>query len=222
MAWATMPTGRPFYAMRFIQGDSLKEAIAAFHGDEAVEEGPGRARLSRLRELLRRFTDVCNAIAYAHSRGVLHRDLKPGQHHAGPLRRDSGGRLGPGQAGGRVGSSGDGSSLMEGPIRLSGLSGSRAETLAGLADRDAGVHASPEQVTGADRLGPATDIYGLGATLYCLLTGQSPVESNDLGEVDPPGRARRDPPAAVDRPDDPQAAGGDLPEGDGDRAGGSL
>ena len=26
--------GRPFYAMRFIQGDSLKEAIAAFHGDE--------------------------------------------------------------------------------------------------------------------------------------------------------------------------------------------
>ena len=60
--------GRPFYAMRFIQGDSLKEAIAAFHGDEGLKKD-SITRMSRLRELLRRFTDVCNAIAYAHSRG---------------------------------------------------------------------------------------------------------------------------------------------------------
>ena len=71
-------TGRPFYAMRFIQGDSLKEAIAAFHGVVALNMNPD-ARATRLSgELLRRFTDVCNAIAYAHSRGVLHRDIKPG------------------------------------------------------------------------------------------------------------------------------------------------
>ena len=38
---------------------------------------PGRQSLD-LRGLLRRFTDVCNAIDYAHSRGVLHRDIKPG------------------------------------------------------------------------------------------------------------------------------------------------
>ena len=76
-------SGRPFYAMRFIQGDSLKEAIAAFHGDEGLKKDPV-ARMSRLRELLRRFTDVCNAVAYAHSRGVLHRDLKPGNIMLGP------------------------------------------------------------------------------------------------------------------------------------------
>ena len=69
--------GRPYYAMRFIRGDSLQEAINQFHGDAALQKEPGRRSLE-LRKLLRRFTDVCNAIDYAHSRGVLHRDIKPG------------------------------------------------------------------------------------------------------------------------------------------------
>ena len=69
--------GRPYYAMRFIQGDSLKEAIERFHTDVALKTNPGRRSLD-LRRLLRRFMDVCNAIDYAHSRGVLHRDIKPG------------------------------------------------------------------------------------------------------------------------------------------------
>src|SRR5262249_38938352 len=68
--------GRPFYAMRLIKGDSLKDAIARFH----ETEGPGRdagEQVVEFRKLLGRFIDVCNAIAYAHSRGVLHRDIKP-------------------------------------------------------------------------------------------------------------------------------------------------
>ena len=84
--------GRPFYAMRFIRGDSLKEAIEQFHknsnADSAIErrktlgDNPRNLRLNfsslDFHRLLRRFIDVCNAIAYAHSRGILHRDLKPG------------------------------------------------------------------------------------------------------------------------------------------------
>src|SRR5262249_14957290 len=70
------PDGRPYYAMRFIKGHSLKEAIKCFHQwpSGRREDGP---RTLELRQLLRRFVDVCNAVAYAHSRGVLHRDLKP-------------------------------------------------------------------------------------------------------------------------------------------------
>src|SRR5205823_14269621 len=72
------PDGRPFYAMRLIKGESLKEAIRRFH---QVEKQPGRdpgASALELRELLGRLLAVCDAMAYAHSRGVLHRDLKPG------------------------------------------------------------------------------------------------------------------------------------------------
>src|SRR5262245_23062779 len=72
----THADGRPYYAMRLIKGDSLKEAIAAYHVDEGLRRQPGRRSLE-LRKLLRRFLDVCNAIEFAHSRGVLHRDLKP-------------------------------------------------------------------------------------------------------------------------------------------------
>src|SRR3954470_4410163 len=85
--------GRPYYAMRFIRGDSLKEAIESFRADDGLKHDPGRRSLEFLK-LLRRFLDVCNAIEYAHSRGVLHRDIKPGNvivgRHGEPLVVDWG------------------------------------------------------------------------------------------------------------------------------------
>jgi len=71
------PAGRPFYAMRFIRGDSLKDAIKKFYESKDIQKNVSERRLV-FRNLLKRFIDVCEAIHYAHTRGILHRDLKPG------------------------------------------------------------------------------------------------------------------------------------------------
>src|SRR5262245_27970651 len=63
--------GRPFYAMRFVQGESLRSSIRRFH-----DAKPPRFDGVEFRQLLAHFVAVCQAIAYAHSRGILHRDLK--------------------------------------------------------------------------------------------------------------------------------------------------
>src|SRR5258708_5376361 len=64
------PDGRPYYAMRFIHGESLYEAIEHFHKADAAGRDPGERSLA-MRNLLSRFVTVCNAIAYAHARGVV-------------------------------------------------------------------------------------------------------------------------------------------------------
>jgi len=67
--------GQPYYAMRFIRGEDLRTRIKAFHASRN-ETGAAFDGMP-LRQLLRRFLDICNAVEYAHARGVLHRDLKP-------------------------------------------------------------------------------------------------------------------------------------------------
>ena len=62
----------PYYTMRFVKGRTLSEAIRAFHKRRAT----GHADTVEQVGLLTAFIGVCHAIAYAHSRGVIHRDLK--------------------------------------------------------------------------------------------------------------------------------------------------
>src|SRR5262249_54023633 len=73
----------PFYTMPFIEGQTLQQAIHAFHGDDSLRRDPGRRRL-KFRGLLQQFIAACNTVAYAHDQGVVHRDLKPSNVMLGP------------------------------------------------------------------------------------------------------------------------------------------
>jgi serine/threonine-protein kinase len=212
--------GRPYYAMRFIRGESLKSAINQFHRAETTDRDPGERALS-MRRLLTHFVDVCEAIAYAHSRGVLHRDLKPANVMIGkygetlvvdwglakPLGRcfpqDEGPATGvlrtyldrDGREDGTVTLDalavelpgdeprrGDQETFRERPLLPPSL-GRSSETIAG-SRVGTPSFMSPEQAAGhIDQLGPATDIYSLGATFYNILTGRPPFVGTDLSKT---------------------------------------
>jgi tetratricopeptide (TPR) repeat protein/tRNA A-37 threonylcarbamoyl transferase component Bud32 len=193
--------GRPYYAMRFIRGKSLKEAIARFHASGGPGHDPGRRALE-MRQLLGRFIGVCNAIAYAHSRWVLHRDIKPDNILLGPFGETLVVDWGLAKAWNPPGPTV--SASEEHPLRPTSVSWIAPERLG--APIGTPQYMSPEQAAGElDRLGPTSDVYGLGATLYALLTGKDsfPDRETDTvlrkvrrGEFLPPRRVNpRVPPA---------------------------
>jgi eukaryotic-like serine/threonine-protein kinase len=138
----------PYYAMRFVAGETLQAAADRSHA------GNGE-----LRPLVRAVGLVCEAVAYAHARGVLHRDLKPANVMLGPY--------------GEV-------LVMDWGLARA------ADAPADEPGRAKGSPAfmSPEQASGHwDRVGPAADVYSLGATLYYVLAGRPPYEGDSGREV---------------------------------------
>ncbi len=172
--------GRPFYAMRFIDGESLQGAINAFHRESSDLDATSYNL--RLRQLLTRFLDVCEAIAYAHARGVLHRDLKPSNVMLGPYGETLIIDWGLAKATGRSSVAPERDGLRTGPLVVPSSDESdltREGKVLGTPS-----YMSPEQASGQkEALGPTTDIYSLGAILYAVLTGRAPVEGSSNLEV---------------------------------------
>ncbi len=158
--------GRPYYAMRFIQGEALKTAIHRLHVD--AEGGP-----MGLRGLIGRLIDVCNAVAYAHSRGVIHRDIKPSNIMLGRYGETLLVDWGLAKAIDRPETAA--TAYDEEELRPSWSGGSG--TLPGY-PMGTPRYMSPEQAMGRlGTVGIASDIFGLGATLHCILTGRPPLDS---------------------------------------------
>jgi len=131
--------GHPFIAMQLIEGQSLGEAVAARPLEQKV--------------LL--VKQVAEAVQAAHSLGLIHRDLKPGNVM---VETTADGRLHP-----YVVDFGLVRELGAEPLTLAGETMGTPSFMA------------PEQATGdAARIDRRTDVYGLGATLYALIAGQPP------------------------------------------------
>ena len=164
--------GRQFYAMRFIDGHTLDEAIQRYYAQQVDHEGHQGVAFH---DLLNRFVSVCNTIAYAHNRGIVHRDIKPDNVMLGrygetivvdwglacPVARDE-----------RLRQSGE-LTLMPQSAGSGSSSGNGAGTPA---------YMSPEQASELTPT-PSSDIYSLGATLFKILTGVPPVAGNSLVEI---------------------------------------
>lgn len=169
-ALGTDRDGRPFYAMRFVDGQTFKDAIDEYH------KSP---RPADLKALLRRFVMVCQTMAYAHNRGAIHRDLKPANIMLGRFGETL------------VMDWGLAKPIDDGKSEGSTVGLLAQQQLAGRPDLtgpDAVVgtpaYMPPEQAAGkVSQLGPAADIYSLGAVLYHLLTGSPPYSGSSSAEV---------------------------------------
>jgi len=174
--------GRLYYAMRYIQGKKLSRVIAEYHRKEAG------LKHEALTGLLQNFQAVCLAIEYAHSKGVLHCDIKPDNIMIGDYGEVFVVDWGLVVVCGNV----KGSSEMHeletlnlgivpkykpSELASSGLHKQQGGSRRGVGGTPA--YMAPEQFTATmseeiSLVTPKVDIYALGSTLYHILTGKAP------------------------------------------------
>jgi serine/threonine-protein kinase len=172
--------GVGFITMKLVRGKTLRELAADAHAD-----GLTGARIEALMQI---FLKVCDALSFAHSRGVLHRDLKPDNVMVGSH--------------GQVYLMDWGIASLRGGSRPSALQVNARALGSSDEDRlDAGAtivgtpaYMAPEQALGGE-LDERTDVFGMGTILYRILTNRAPfaAKSSELalalaraGSVTPP------------------------------------
>ena len=165
--------GRPYFVMEYVEG----EPITTFCDQRALT----------IEDRLRLFEQVCAAVQHAHTKGVIHRDLKPGNvlvsaHDGQPYAK-----------------------VIDFGIAKAVTGELSEHTHATRMGQVMGTprYMSPEQASGNTDIDTRTDIYSLGVILYELLTGSTPVERSRIEavsiaetqrlicEVDPPPPSNR-------------------------------
>src|SRR5882672_3649947 len=160
--------GRHYFAMELVRGVPLLDYVKGKRLTHAHAPGGVRQRL----EL---FLKVCDAISYAHQRGVIHRDLKPSNILVADESKDQ-----------SLGGSGSGRLEVKvldfGLARIIDSEATGASALSGIGQIKGTLpYMSPEQVRGAtDEIDVRADVYALGVILYELLTERLPFEIERL------------------------------------------
>ncbi len=163
--------GQPYYVMKFIQGRTLGDAVKEYHGSADSKE-------LRLHRLLSVFVNLCQTVAYAHSRGVIHRDLKPDNVMVGAYGETL--VLDWGLA--KVVGAAEESSDPFGKIQLSNTDDTMATVDGSIKGTPA--YFAPEMAEGqVDNIDQLSDVYLLGSVLYSILTGRAPRHAKKMKEL---------------------------------------
>jgi serine/threonine-protein kinase len=153
-ALSTTPEGRPSLVMKRIEGQTFSRLLRSL--------GAPPWSTATFDEVLGIFLKVCDAVAFAHSRGVVHRDLKPQNVMVGAFGQvyvmDWGIAL-------RLS---DGLPVVPDEVAARGVMGTP-------------MYMAPEQVMrGEKAITVRTDVFQLGAILYEIITGRPPFRGHDL------------------------------------------
>jgi serine/threonine protein kinase len=171
--------GLPFYAMKQLSGKTLTQYLS-----ELTAMPNGRKKDRTQRELLQRLLSVCQTMAFAHQRGVIHRDLKPDNIMLGQFGETTVVDWGLARSGQ--------CSEKSSPTTMSDPSPSYPAHVAAVPDSTGALtvqgmvmgtaaYMSPEQAQGMnDRVDQRSDVFSLGVILFELMTGHSPFAAHSL------------------------------------------
>jgi PAS domain S-box-containing protein len=166
--------GRIYYTMKFLRGQTLSEVAHDYH----TRRRESKADIGEFLELLNIFDTVCDTLSYAHSRGIIHRDLKGENVVVGEygvvVVIDWG-------LAKRIGELESELDDLDEPDVLGASDG--LQTIHGAA-MGTPAFMAPEQALGeVEKFDERTDVYGLAAILYEILTGLPPFVGRDVPAI---------------------------------------